>query len=716
MKKTILSLLAIGALGLASCSSDDIKVNNPGDGAEGVGVGYMGFTINTDASRAYDDDWSYDDPNNDEVFNPGTVDEYAMAPHAEAHLVIFFSEGDKYYGSSYLTPYGKDNDSDFADDHVSGSDHTAEYPEQFYTYITRWRNADQRFLPKKALVIINGNPTTLNALKDDLEGRPAEAAATLEDVMGTVNYDCGLFNMAGTTYFTMSNSVFAGTEGMVDATPLDGKIYKTAEEALANRVTVYVERLLAKHTLTYTSEGKEQYVGDGKEGGVVMYPKTEVELVKAVTSYTGEEEDLDWPETKDVKWAALIDGWNMNGLEQNEYMFKKMENTDYFNGIGKLNNAALHRSYWGESANYNKGLYPTQYRRYDLEPETFKPEENYNFFDSAIDEFDQPRDYTLRYISYNEIFDLKVYTKEKDSEDSNYELPILSDHSNDRYTVERTYDPTLLEYNGDKGYAPYRMATHFLLGAKLQIGEEVGGTTASEKYYAYNWYWTGENCKEDYIRYSYRRVASFMADGLDHVIKGVTYTLADNKTFYVKDGEEYKAVDVKDATTYFDTEAASLYHGDGKVVLSPKKTFTFYVKTTEDKYVGVPRAELVNFIYANTDAARHFSGGAMYYAIPVQHMHGRSNMGDNKYRVAVNKYAGYETDDKRDTSDAYTTGQFGVVRNHWYRLNITAINSVGIPVDDPDQPIIPDPEDEWAVAFEIVVLPWHVIDMGGVEL
>ena len=61
-------------------------------------------------------------------------------------------------------------------------------------------------------------------------------------------------------------------------------------------------------------------------------------------------------------------------------------------------------------------------------------------------------------------------------------------------------------------------------------------------------------------------------------------------------------------------------------------------------------------------------------------------------------------------------GDFGVVRNHWYRLNVRTIANVGIPVDDPDQPIIPDPEDDYYVAFEIVVLPWHIIDMGEIDL
>ena len=80
----------------------------------------------------------------------------------------------------------------------------------------------------------------------------------------------------------------------------------------------------------------------------------------------------------------------------------------------------------------------------------------------------------------------------------------------------------------------------------------------------------------------------------------------------------------------------------------------------------------------------------MYYYIPIKHM---------------------SSDDIVDNEYEYNVGRYGVVRNHWYKLNINAIKNPGIPVDDPNQPIIPndDPDQDYYAAFEIVILPWHVI-------
>lgn len=54
---------------------------------------------------------------------------------------------------------------------------------------------------------------------------------------------------------------------------------------------------------------------------------------------------------------------------------------------------------------------------------------------------------------------------------------------------------------------------------------------------------------------------------------------------------------------------------------------------------------------------------------------------------------------------------YGMVRNHWYEINITKINHVGEPVYDPDVeiPEIPAQTQEYYLAAEIHVLSWHVV-------
>ena len=66
------------------------------------------------------------------------------------------------------------------------------------------------------------------------------------------------------------------------------------------------------------------------------------------------------------------------------------------------------------------------------------------------------------------------------------------------------------------------------------------------------------------------------------------------------------------------------------------------------------------------------------------------------------------------------TGYFGVVRNHWYQINISAISGFGHPTS-PDKPIIPEPieEDEYMLSCEINVLAWGKVTqdatVGGNE-
>ncbi len=82
-----------------------------------------------------------------------------------------------------------------------------------------------------------------------------------------------------------------------------------------------------------------------------------------------------------------------------------------------------------------------------------------------------------------------------------------------------------------------------------------------------------------------------------------------------------------------------------------------------------------------------YANGKCFYQIPVEHI------------------------------GASGTTNYGMVRNHWYEINITKINHVGEPVYDPDVeiPQIPAQTQEYYLAAEIHVLSWHVVTQN-VEL
>lgn len=103
----------------------------------------------------------------------------------------------------------------------------------------------------------------------------------------------------------------------------------------------------------------------------------------------------------------------------------------------------------------------------------------------------------------------------------------------------------------------------------------------------------------------------------------------------------------------------------------------------------------INLLTADLNgfAGNGFKGGKMYYNIPIEHL--------------------YE-------SDALAEGNYGVVRNHYYKLLVNKIAKLGSGVWNPDSeelPIIPEePDDEYyQVGVQINILSWRVVSQN-VEL
>ena len=85
--------------------------------------------------------------------------------------------------------------------------------------------------------------------------------------------------------------------------------------------------------------------------------------------------------------------------------------------------------------------------------------------------------------------------------------------------------------------------------------------------------------------------------------------------------------------------------------------------------------------------AEAFAGGKCYYQIPIEHL-----------------------------SSTAETPLYGVVRNHWYKLNISEVKRIGSAVYNPEVliPQIPEQETSYYLAAELHVLSWHVVNQGVV--
>jgi hypothetical protein len=59
-------------------------------------------------------------------------------------------------------------------------------------------------------------------------------------------------------------------------------------------------------------------------------------------------------------------------------------------------------------------------------------------------------------------------------------------------------------------------------------------------------------------------------------------------------------------------------------------------------------------------------------------------------------------------------GKYGFVRNHWYQLSITELTKPGHGVWEPDEPIVPDPNDNlYTLSARINVLAWKVVKFNA---
>lgn len=109
---------------------------------------------------------------------------------------------------------------------------------------------------------------------------------------------------------------------------------------------------------------------------------------------------------------------------------------------------------------------------------------------------------------------------------------------------------------------------------------------------------------------------------------------------------------------------------------------------TDDDFTPVLVSDFATAIenaQKNLDATR-YNSGKMYYNVAIEHQATDGNNFDME-------------------------GYYGVVRNHWYKLNITKIHRIGIAVNDPDQIIIPKPETpQYYLGADINILSWKVVN------
>lgn len=698
MKKFLFPFIgaAIALVSLNGCQQEPTPDDNNTNSNQVVG--YAAFSIKKDSpnTRAYTGG-EYEDDFNDE-FNKGSEDEYALSENNAAHRAFFFDDNGAFFGSAMLTSL-KEID---GNEHKNESEHESGYgdTETYYAALTK-HAASGAVTPTKVLVVLNAHPYRLDELEKELAGKGDGAlqsalqwiSLNAKDSYGKDKEEDGvaLYNDGETVYFTMSSVTYipdGGDTGAVEtAVDITNHLYPTPEEASGDPVTVYVERVVAKVTVGSKKDLDNGGYSFSNIAGEVFEPTVwagdnSIPAAKLpVVSEYNPADNIAKADNKD--WSIKIVNWGLNALEPNTFLFKNLVRpgaqytvSDEF--FTNWNAAAYHRSYWAVDQHYLDDYnfdatsrtghnYSAQYRPFagkeqGVDYETFEGHE-------------VTTGLSLDYFSYNDIVNGGEYIN--------------------RYSLENTFDYE----DAKKMYAPLRYGTHVLLAAELLILNEDNEFEATDLFYAYSVYWKDY---DDYKAYAFSKMCSTYADGKAHEVmewnteKFITLPTAYDKKLYKESGEAISSEDLKD---YFGKpEPALIEHGDGKVVMSYTGEPIYY-KNEDDELVKLTEEQVKTIIYSFSDAAKHFNNGMMYYALPIHH---------NRVDVAL-------TND--ENAEPYDTGDFGVVRNHWYRLYVKTIGSVGTPVDDPKDPIIPnDPEEDLNIAMEIVILPWRIVEEPDIRL
>ncbi len=651
MKKILLAMLACA--GMSACTSDDIDL---GSGTPAVFEGDKAYI----AVRIADVGSSTRATSSG--FGNGSSDEYSVG-NAYFYFYdsdgLFVTEGEVWDGNG--TTYSNNGNLDLT---------------SAKTIILK--GLAKASYPKYVVTVLN-KPTDF-APKDELSDLLAELSN--ENAVG-IKDDNGKFVMSTTSFADQ-------TDENEEAMPYYVTELQTSDFHLEpiddlediDAIDIYVERLAAKVTVDVASALK------GVDGVITEGTNTYYPIEETIAG--DKNADLDSDDIGSETLYINILGWKLNGTARRSNILKNIDEdwTDTFLNFGEAwNDPTNHRSYWGMSYNYDKkpssGAYPTDSNGNTPSDETDE--------DSWLNEY-------LKYVNLEN--------------ESNSPLLALG---KDDYCAENTN--TASNSDGTNEIIQHKNSsaiTSVLLKAQIchRNSDETGWETST--LVRYNGLLYTEKAYKNYILHVLttggKINAYYSTDG------GETVTRIDStfvKLSDLKDIDAFKNID--DIDGYFgielktDDDMANNENGvtswddvtwwtRGTVDSDGNYTYTEVEEEAMEDFLSTLTTKLNDF---NTTAeANGYVGGLMYYNIPIEHL-------NNTYKESTDETTGKVTATVNEAN-------YGIVRNHWYKVTINELSNLGKGITDEDEVIIPEPDDQktYYVGAEINILSWKLVDQS----
>ena len=517
-------------------------------------------------------------------------------------------------------------------------------------------------------------------------------------------------------YFTMCNASYYGKNPIsgennvrMMATPIKFGLYKTekaAHDALEapaaegeepNILDIYVERQAAKIGLTLAPGAIEPYAvnvmnadGTSTNGTITFTPERwrpnaideETFVCKAFA--TGEK-------------GATLDPTTPASYDD---ICKAFEKTGMAIGITNTvpwNDPDNFRSYWACSPSYFKSDYPRV-------SDNITDVENWNT---------TAYPYALRYFTYSQI--VNGIPEGTDAAPSDPGITwdatngfALDDPDRNGYFYSRETTAAIFNINGPDINNKAVVASAVIVG-RYHLNN---GTTNSD-FYLYgkaqsnvngavksidNYYGTEALVKNAMI--ANQSVLFTNQDGTG-LVKDATLFKVDHPSQAVRTDEDGTKENVPGRLvtlqlTGVPTGAAVYFYSDEK---------RDFVPVDEDNINEANR-----LLWKSVSTASMFGGGLAFFSIPIRHLgYGLNAEGVNLTEDGANANV-YNWQNVR-------RGDFGVVRNHVYTLNVNRITGLGVGLREETQPIVPpmDP-DNYYIAARLNILAWRVVPAQGVDL
>ena len=678
---TIFSLATSAMLGFSACEKEQ---ENPGSGVQGSqGARTCSIYFGIDTGSAAQTRASGD-------FVDAENAEYAIGP--SGNFAILFRKG-----SGDTTVYDGVYEMAFDTDQM-GHGHKVDA-----IYKTVYNLESETIPTFECLVVLNA-PWLYEKLSRESgswTGKSKDEVLKLvwEDFDDPRNIGIVRDETTGKTYFTMTSSVYMDGNKKKDAVEIStSNIVSASDNAQTIQdkiVYVHVERMVSKFSFRFQNKSDERtdlmYFRPSEEADIVVFDKFD---------------DSGSPLYVAKKWRIKVTGWNLNALEKTANLFKFINpGKSYFAGWSDIDN---YRTYWEEDSHYTISDYPWQYR-WAVDSDCIDYAQKVSLTANS--------NYLMNY-SFNSLGLDGSAVGETVSEMSNSVI----------YVPANTYDAASVTGkldNRDELLA----CTHLLIGAELQLetDDTPDAFEAVDLYrdrnglyyrsrqacfasmmHAFNQLLTSQDVME-YTLYDWKKGGVNTSDDVVAKSAGGYSIYWDNREFDDEFLNEILNMSDKEFSDKFGSgfSPAPLRSGDGRLVPWLDSALDNDVLTIEKRQNGVRQSlEICKRVkddlgavtagtrvrYANKDDIRsllyewlgsidHFNNGKMYYAHGI----------DNPTSV--------DSDPER----------YGVIRNNWYQLNLKNISTIGVPVDDPDQPIVPERVGIYdKILVSIYVIDWHL--------